>query len=320
MITTSKGLTRTGKIYVAGHSGMVGSALVRRLRLGGYSNLVTRSHRALDLTNQTVVRHFFQTEQPEAVFLAAAKVGGIGANSTYPAQFLFENLAIELNVIQAAYEFGAAKLLFFGSSCIYPRLAPQPMKEDALLTGSLEPTNEAYAIAKIAGLKLCAAYNRQYGTNFLSVMPTNLYGPGDNYDLANSHVIPALIRKTHEAKVRGDKKVIVWGSGSPRREFLFSDDLADACVFLMESYAAGELGEFINLGSGEDLTIAELAQLIAEVVGFNGELVFDSTQPDGAPRKLLDVRRINQLGWRFRTPLSEGLRKTYLAFLAQSSG
>jgi GDP-L-fucose synthase len=316
----SKGLSRSGKIFVAGHRGMVGGAILRRLRLAGYRNLVTRTHRGLDLTDQAAVRRFFRRERPDAVFLAAAKVGGIWPNHIYPADFLFENLAIELNVVRSAYESNTRKLLFLGSSCIYPRLAPQPIPEEALLAGPLEPTNEAYAVAKIAGIKLCTTYNRQYGTNFLCVMPTNLYGPGDNYDLKNAHVIPALIRKMHEAKLRGDKQVIVWGSGKPRREFLFSQDLADACVFLMEDYDAAELGDFINVGTGEDLTIAELAQLIARVVGFSGKLVFDPAKPDGTPRKMLDVRRMRALGWKPSTSLADGLQKTYHAFLRHCSG
>jgi GDP-L-fucose synthase len=305
------------KIYVAGHRGLVGSAVMRRLRAGGYANLVTRTHDELDLTDQAAVRRFFEAERPEYVFLAAAKVGGILANSTYPADFIHRNLAIETNVIHAAYRCGVSKLLFLGSSCIYPRHAPQPMKEEHLLTGPLEPTNEPYAVAKIAGIKMCAAYNRQYGTNFISVMPTNLYGPGDNYDLENSHVLPALIRKMHEAKEAGRDAVTIWGTGSPRREFLDSDDLADACVFLMERVDAAEVGEFINVGVGHDLSIREAAELVAEVVGFKGRLEFDASRPDGSPRKLLDVSRLSALGWRAGTPLREGLSKAYRDYLSR---
>lgn len=307
------------KIYVAGHRGLVGSAIVRRLRAGGYSNLITRSHSELDLTNQAAVRDFFVQERPDYVFVAAAKVGGIKANSTYPAEFIYVNLAIETNLIHSAYEHRVKKLLFLGSSCIYPRHAPQPMREDNLLAGSLEPTNEAYAVAKIAGIKMCAAYNRQYGTNFICVMPTNLYGPGDNYDLTNSHVIPALIRKFHDAKVRGAPEVAVWGTGNPRREFLYSDDLADACVFLMERQDASEMGELINIGVGTDIKIGELATLVGEVVGFQGKVVFDPSMPDGAPRKLLDISRLSEYGWQAKTSLREGLRLVYADFLCSAS-
>jgi len=289
----------------------VGSAVMRRLKKGGYENLVTRTHADLDLTDQAAVRRLFSEERPEYVFLAAAKVGGIYANDTYPADFLYQNLMIEANIIHAAREQGARKLLFLGSSCIYPKHAPQPLKEEYLLTGPLEPTNEAYAIAKIAGIKMCSAYNRQYGTNFISVMPTNLYGPGDNYDLNTSHVLPALIRKTHEAKTRGEAEVVVWGTGKPRREFLYSDDLADACVYLMERANAAELGEFINIGAGEDQTVLELAEAIAEVVGFKGRFRLDTGKPDGTPQKLLDISRMNALGWRARTRLKDGLTSTY---------
>src|SRR5262249_22911634 len=302
------------KIYVAGHTGLVGSALVRRLRAGGYNNLLTRRHREVDLTDQRAVRQFFSTERPEYVFLAAAKVGGIYANSTYPADFLYENLAIALNTIHTSYEYGVKKLLFLGSSCIYPRSAPQPMKEEYLLTGPLESTNESYAIAKIAGIKLCASYRTQYGANFMSVMPTNLYGPGDNYDVKNSHVVPALLRKMHDAKVRGDREVVVWGTGTPRREFLFSEDLADACVYLMERYDAEQIGEFVNIGIGADITIKELVQMIASVVGFRGEIRFDTSMPDGTPQKLLDVSRLHGLGWRHKTSLQDGLRLAYLDY------
>ncbi len=304
------------KIYVAGHRGLVGSALVRRLEAGGYRNLIIRTHAELDLTDQGAVREFFSAHKPEYVFLAAAKVGGIHANSTYPADFIVQNLQITTNVLQAAYEQRVTKLMFLGSSCIYPKLAPQPMKEEYLLTGALEPTNEAYALAKIAGIKMCAAYNRQYGCDFLSAMPTNLYGPGDNYDLENSHVLPALIRKMHEAKQRGDREVVVWGTGRPRREFLYSDDMADACVFLMERQPASALGEFINIGVGTDLNIRELADMIAEIVGFSGKLKFDTGKPDGTPQKLLDVSRLTRLGWRAKTTLKDGITITYRNYLS----
>jgi GDP-L-fucose synthase len=310
----SSSLHADAKIYVAGHTGLAGSALLRRLRAGGYRNIVTRMHRELDLIDQTAVQGFFEAERPEYVFLAAAKVGGIHANRTYPADFLYQNLAIATNVIHAGYSHVVKKLLFLGSSCIYPKLAPQPLQEGYLLTGPLESTNEAYAIAKIAGIKLCSTYARQYGANFFSVMPTNLYGPGDNYDLQNAHVLPALLRKMHEAKSRGCNEVVVWGSGSPRREFMFSEDMADACIYLMEHYNASDIGDFVNIGVGKDLTIKELAELIASTVGFKGQLVFDTSMPDGTPRKLLDVSRLHALGWRHRTSLQEGLQKTYLDF------
>ncbi|MBU1691821.1 MAG: GDP-L-fucose synthase [Gammaproteobacteria bacterium] len=303
------------KIYVAGHRGLVGSALMRRLEKGGYSNIVTRTHAELDLKDQRAVTEFFAQEKPVHVFLAAAKVGGIVANNTYPADFIYQNLMIQSNVIHAAYSNGVKKLLFLGSSCIYPKFAPQPMKEEHLLTGVLEPTNEPYAVAKIAGIKMCGAYNRQYGTNFMSVMPTNLYGLGDNYDLQNSHVMPALIRKMHEAKTRGDAQVSVWGSGTPRREFLYGDDMADACVFLMENRDAKDVGEFVNIGVGEDITIRELAERVAKVVDFQGELVFDSSKPDGTPQKLLDVTHLNKLGWRAKTAMDEGIGKAYQDFM-----
>ncbi|ADL07287.1 GDP-L-fucose synthase [Thermosediminibacter oceani] len=296
------------KVYVAGHKGLVGSAILRKLQAEGYSNIVTRTHQELDLTNQQEVYRFFETERPEYVFLAAAKVGGILANSTYPAVFIRENLLIQTNIIDAAYRYGVKKLLFLGSSCIYPKFAPQPIKEEHLLTGALEPTNEPYAIAKIVGIKMCQAYNKQYGTNFISVMPTNLYGPGDNFDLETSHVLPALIRKFHEAKVAGAPHVVVWGSGTPRREFLHVDDLADACLFLMNNYDSSEI---INIGVGKDLTIAELANLIKEIVGYKGEIVFDTSKPDGTPRKLLDVSKLFNLGWRPRIRLEDGIRSTY---------
>ncbi len=309
-------MNKDARIYVAGHRGLVGSAILRKLRAEGYSSIVSRTHGDLDLTDQYAVYSFFETERPEYVFLAAAKVGGILANNTYPAAFIRENLLIQTNVIDAAYRYGVKKLLFLGSSCIYPKFAPQPIKEEYLLTGILEPTNEPYAIAKIAGIKMCQAYNKQYGTNFISVMPTNLYGPGDNFDLETSHVLPALIRKFHEAKVTGAPQVVVWGSGTPRREFLHVDDLADACLFLMNNYDSSEI---INIGVGKDLTIAELAQLVKEIVGYKGEIVFDTTKPDGTPRKLLDVSKIFNLGWRPRIRLEDGIRSTYEWFVRNCS-
>jgi len=303
------------KIYVAGHRGLVGSAIMRRLQAGGYSNLITRDHTELDLTDQRAVQQFYAAEKPDYVFVAAAKVGGIHANNTYPADFIYLNLMIECNLIHGAYQHGVKKLLFLGSTCIYPKLAPQPMKEEHLLTGPLEPTNEPYAVAKIAGIKMCSAYNRQYGTNFMSVMPTNLYGPNDNYHPQDSHVLPALIRRMHEAKMRGDKQVSVWGTGNARREFLASDDMADACVFLMERFDAKDLGEFINIGFGHDMTIREMVEVVAKVVGFTGELVFDTTKPDGAPRKLVDSSRLAALGWKPRVSFEQGLRAAYADYL-----
>lgn len=300
------------KILIAGHNGLVGSEIVRTLQERGYSNLVWRSSKELDLREQAAVDHFFATERPEYVFLAAAKVGGIQANNVYRAEFLYDNLMIEANIIHSAYRHSAKKLLFLGSSCIYPKLCPQPMKEEMLLTGFLEPTNEPYAIAKIAGLKLCENYCRQYGVNFISAMPTNLYGINDNFDLANSHVLPALIRKVHEAKVNGSPTVTVWGTGEPLREFLFVDDLADALIFLMNEY---DRPEFINVGTGEEISIKELAQTIQTVVGFDGDLVFDTSKPDGTPRKLLDVSRLQELGWQAKTDLKTGIEKTYAWFL-----
>jgi len=311
------------RIYVAGHRGLVGSALVRALRARGFANLLQRSHAELDLTDQAAVEAFFAAEKPDHVFLAAARVGGIHANNEYPAEFIRDNLAIQTNVIHAAWRAGVGRLLFLGSSCIYPRDCPQPIREDYLLTGPLEATNRPYALAKIAGIEMCWSYNRQYGTKFLAVMPTNLYGPGDNYDLDTSHVIPALIRKFHEAKQRGDKKVVVWGTGTPRREFLYSDDMAEACLFLMnlpdERFASvlnpqPSAPPLINIGVGHDLTIRELAETVKAVVGFAGEIVLDPTKPDGTPRKLLDVSRLQALGWQAGTSLEEGLRRAYKDF------
>jgi GDP-L-fucose synthase len=296
------------KIYVAGHRGLVGGAIRRRLQTAGFKNLVGRSSQDLDLRNQAAVTAFFDRERPEYVFLAAARVGGIRANSTFPAEFIYDNLMIQTNVIHQAYRHDVKKLLFLGSSCIYPRDCPQPMKEEYLLDGKLEPSNEPYAVAKIAGIKMCQSYNRQYDTCFISAMPTNLYGPGDNFDLLDSHVIPALIRKFHQAKVAGAPEVTVWGTGAPRREFLYVDDLADACLFLMDGYQEGEI---INVGLGQDLQILELARQVAAVTGFQGQLVLDSSYPDGTPRKLLDVSKLTALGWRARTPLNEGLKMTY---------
>jgi GDP-L-fucose synthase len=305
-------MDKNSRIFVAGHRGMVGSALVRALQAHGYWNLVTRTHAELDLTDQAAVDRFFEGEAIDAVLLAAARVGGILANATQPAQFAWDNLAIETNVIRASYKAGVERLVFFGSSCIYPRECPQPIRETYLLTAPLEPTNEAYAIAKIAGLKLCEAYNRQYGTHFVSLMPTNLYGPNDNYDLNSSHVLPALIRKAHEARMSGQRSLTVWGSGRPRREFLHVDDLADATIFVLEH----ETGDGVyNVGVGEDLSIHDLAQRVCDVVGFDGELVFDSTKPDGTPRKLLDVSRLGGLGWHAHIGLEEGLARTYDDFL-----
>ncbi|SAL48507.1 NAD-dependent epimerase/dehydratase [Caballeronia terrestris] len=310
-------MDKNARIFVAGHRGMVGSALVRRLASAGYRNIVTRTRAHLDLTDQGGVNLFFEEEQIDVVFLAAARVGGIYANSTMPASFIYENLAIETNVIHAASRWNVPKLIFFGSSCIYPKACPQPIKEEYLLTSALEPTNEAYAIAKIAGLKMCEAYNQQYGTKFVSLMPTNLYGPNDNYDLQSSHVLPALIRKAHEAKLRGDGVLEVWGSGTPCREFLHVDDLADAATFMMESNVAE--GVF-NVGVGEDLTIRELAQTVCRVVGFEGELAFDASKPDGTPRKLLDVSKLEQMGWKASIALEDGIAATYADFLARYEG
>jgi len=311
-------MRRDSKIYVAGHRGLVGSALLRRLKDAGYSNIVTRSHAELDLVDQGEVKRFFETERPEFVLLAAARVGGIYANDAYPADFVRDNLSIQTNVIHESWRNGVGKLLFLGSSCIYPRDCPQPIKEQYLLTGLLEPTNEAYAIAKIAGIKMCAAYYRQHGANFISVMPTNLYGPGDNYNLETSHVVPALIRKAHEAKMRGDKSFQVWGTGKPLREFLYSDDLADACIFLLEEKNAEDIGEIINIGTGQEVTVRQLAALVSEVVGFEGEQSFDPAKPDGTPRKLLDSSRLTALGWQARTSLTEGLSMAYRDFLSSA--
>lgn len=305
-------LSLQSPIYIAGHRGLVGGAILRRLQAEGFENLITRTHAELDLTNQAQVTAFFEAERPEFVFLAAAKVGGIHANDTYPAEFIRDNLMIQCNVIDAAWRNGAKKLAFLGSSCIYPKFAPQPMKEEYLLSGELEPTNEWYAIAKIAGIKMCQAYRKQYGFNAISLMPTNLYGPGDNFNLANSHVLPALIRKFHEAKKNGAPSVTVWGTGKPRREFLHVDDLADACLYLMNHYE-GE--DFVNVGVGEDVSIGELAAMVKEVVGYEGEIIYDRSKPDGTPRKLLDVSRLHDLGWQAKIPFLEGIESTYNWFL-----
>jgi GDP-L-fucose synthase len=318
-------MDKHAKIYVAGHRGLVGSAIMRQLAKQGYSNIVTRTHVELDLTNQQAVADFFVTEKPEYVFLAAAKVGGIHANNTYPAEFIHENLAIQCNVIHQSYVNGVKRLLFLGSSCIYPRDCPQPIKEEYLLTGRLETTNRPYALAKIAGIEMCWSYNRQYGTQYLAVMPTNLYGPGDNYHLENSHVIPALIRKFHEAKINNQPTVTVWGTGTPKREFLYSDDMVEACIYVINlpeaqfkpMLASGRnngLPPVLNLGSNADLTIAELAALVKDVVGFNGEVIFDASKPDGTMRKLMDSGRLNRLGWSKRTKLSDGLSIVYQDF------
>jgi GDP-L-fucose synthase len=307
-------LEKNAKIFVAGHRGMVGSAIYRKLQKEGYNNLLVKTSSELDLRNQKAVADFFEAEKPDYVFLAAAKVGGIVANNTYRADFLYENLAIQNNVIHSAYVNEVKKLMFLGSSCIYPKMAPQPLKEDYLLTGTLEPTNEPYAIAKIAGIKMCDAYRAQYNCNYISVMPTNLYGYNDNYHPQNSHVLPALIRKFHEAKVNNLPQVEIWGSGSPMREFLFADDLADACYFLMENYNEANL---INIGTGEDLTIKDLALLIKETIGYEGDLVFDSTKPDGTPRKLMDVGKLHNLGWKHKVDLPEGIKLAYQDFLSK---
>jgi GDP-L-fucose synthase len=309
------------RIYVAGHNGLVGSAIVRALRAQGHTNIVTRSHRELELTDQNQVREFFRTERIDQVYLAAARVGGIHANNTYPAEFIYDNMMVQANVVHEAWRNGVQKLLFLGSSCIYPRMAPQPIKEEYLMSGMLEPTNEPYAMAKIAGIKLCESYNRQYGTDYRSVMPTNLYGPGDNYHPENSHVIPALMRRFHEAKLGNAPEVVIWGSGKPMREFLYVDDMASACVHVMDldhdTYAkyTDPMHSHINVGTGEDVTIADLARLVGEVVGYRGHIAFDTSKPDGTPRKLLDVSKLKQLGWQASTPLPEGLRRAYAAFV-----
>lgn len=305
-------MEKSSKIYVAGHRGMVGSAIIRKLQKEGYTNIITKTSSELDLRNQSAVENFFKEHQPEYVFLAAAKVGGILANNTYRAEFIYDNLMIQNNIIHCAYKYKVKKLLFLGSSCIYPKLAPQPMKEEYLLSGYLEPTNEPYAIAKIAGIKMCEAYRDQYACNFIAAMPTNLYGPNDNYDLNNSHVLPALIRKFHEAKIQQLPNVIVWGTGKPRRELMHVDDLADACLFLMLNYNEKQ---FVNIGTGKDISIAELAELVKKIVGYNGEIIFDTTKPDGTPRKLLDLSLIHSLGWKHKIELEEGIAHTYDDFL-----
>jgi GDP-L-fucose synthase len=304
-------MEKKSKIYIAGHRGLVGSAIVRKLAEKGYTNLVTRPRNELDLTDQPSVERFFEREKPEYVFLGAAKVGGIYANNAYPAEFIFSNMQVQMNVINSSWKFGAKKLLFLGSSCIYPKHASQPMREDALMSGPLEPTNEAYALAKIAGIVMCQSYNRQYRTDFISVMPTNLYGPNDNYHPKNSHVLPGLIRRFHEAKVNNVQKVTIWGTGNPTREFLYSDDCAEACIYLMERYSGNDI---VNIGSGREITIRDLALLVKETVGFKGVLEFDSTQPDGTPRKLLDCSRIHALGWRHSVELEQGIGRAYEDF------
>lgn len=310
-------MTPDSKIFVAGHRGLVGSAIVRRLQSAGFTQILTRSRSELDLTDKQAVRGFFDAQQPDYVFLAAAKVGGILANDSFPADFIRENLEIQTNVIDSAWRASVKKLVFLGSSCIYPKFAAQPITEDALLTGTLEPTNEWYAIAKIAGIKTCEAYRKQYGFNAISLMPTNLYGPGDNFDLKSSHVLPALIRKFHEAKQRGDAEVVVWGTGTPRREFLHVDDLADACLHLFRSYEGAAV---VNVGVGDDVSIAELAALVSAVVGFEGRVVYDTSKPDGTPRKLLDVSRLHALGWKAKISLADGIASTYRWFLEQGGG
>ncbi|MDU5110361.1 MAG: GDP-L-fucose synthase [Clostridium sp.] len=305
-------MNKNSKIYVAGHRGLVGSAIVRELKKRGYENIIGKTHKELDLTNSLEVERFFEEEKPEYVFLAAAKVGGIYANSIYPADFIYENLQIQNNVIGLAYKYGVKKLMFLGSSCIYPKMCAQPIKEEYLLSGYLEETNEAYALAKISGLKMCQYFNKQYGTNFISVMPTNLYGPYDNFHPENSHVMPALIRRFHEAKVNNAKEVVVWGSGTPLREFLYSEDMADACIYLMENY---EGNDFFNIGTGKEITIRGLAELIKDVVGYEGEIVWDTSKPDGTPRKLLDVGRLEKAGWKYKMELKDGIKEAYKWFL-----
>ena len=309
-------MNKRSRIYVPGHGGLVGAAIVRRLKKAGYDNLILRTHEEMDLTRQGSVEAFFEEERPDYVFLAAAKVGGILANATYPADFIYQNLLMETNIIHAAYVYGVKKLLFLGSSCIYPKHCPQPMKEEHLLSGYLESSNEPYAVAKIAGIKMCQAYNRQYGTCFISLMPTNLYGSGDNFDLETSHVLPALIRKFHEARISGNASVEIWGTGEPRREFLHVDDLADACLFLMNHY---EETEIVNVGVGKELSIRDLAGMIAEVVQFDGDLRFDATKPDGTPLKMLDVSKLTALGWQAKMPLKEGIRRTYQYYVSIAS-
>ncbi len=304
-------MNKESKIYVAGHRGMVGSAIVRKLTELGYTNIITAPKNKLNLLDQSEVDNFFQKQQPEYVFLAAAKVGGIKANNDYKGDFIYQNLVIQNNVINCSKEYGVKKLLFLGSSCIYPKMSPQPIKEEYLLTGLLETTNDAYAIAKIAGIKMCQSYNQQFGTNFISVMPTNLYGPNDNYDLNNSHVLPAMIRKFHEAKVENKESVEIWGTGTPKREFLYVDDLADACIYLMLNYNDSEI---VNIGTGQDVTIAELAVGIKNIVGFEGDIYFNTEMPDGTPRKLLDVSKLKELGWSYKTSLKEGIKKAYMDF------
>ncbi|KRT18044.1 GDP-fucose synthetase [Pedobacter ginsenosidimutans] len=304
---------KSSKIYIAGHNGMVGSAIMRKLTAEGFTNIITRSSKELNLINQVAVNDFFEEEKPEYVFFAAAKVGGIVANNTYRGEFLYDNLMIQSNVIESSRKFGVKKLMFLGSSCIYPKMAPQPLKEEYLLTGELEPTNEPYAIAKIAGIKMCDAYRAQYGCNYISVMPTNLYGYNDNYHPQNSHVLPALIRRFDEAKNNNAKEVVIWGTGTPKREFLFADDLADACYFLMQNYNEAGL---VNIGCGEDISIKDLSLMIKEIVGYVGELNFDHSKPDGTPRKLMDVNTLTQLGWKYRTELQDGLKLTYENFKA----
>lgn len=311
---TDDTMKKDAKIFVAGHRGMVGSAIVRRLQSGGYAHIVTASREDLDLLDQRAVHDFVKAQQPDYIYIAAAKVGGIQANNIYRADFIYQNLVIEANLINAAHEAGVQRLMFLASSCIYPKLAPQPLKEDYLLTGPLEPTNEPYAIAKIAGIKLCEAYSDQYGRQYISVMPTNLYGPNDNYDLNNSHVLPALIRKAHEAKQRGDKELVVWGTGTPLREFLYADDLADACVHLMEQ---GYDGPLVNIGTGTDITIRDLAEIVVTVVGFEGKLTFDTSKPDGTPRKLMDVSRLKGLGWQAGIGLRQGIEMAYKDFITK---
>jgi GDP-L-fucose synthase len=309
-------MKKNSKIYVAGHLGMVGSALTRGLIASGYTNLVCRSSQELDLCNQTAVEEFFRLEVPEYVFVAAAKVGGIYANMTYPADFIYNNLMIQNNLIDFSFRYHVKKLLFLGSSCIYPKYAPQPLKEEYLLTGNLEPTNEPYAIAKIAGIKMCQAYNRQYGTDFIAVMPTNLYGVNDNFELNTAHVLPALLRKIHEAKINALPSFKVWGSGTPKREFLYVDDLADACLFLMNNYHGNEI---INIGTGEDISIKDLVYLVQSVIGFNGEIQWESSKPDGTPRKLLDISKLSDMGWKAKVPLADGIKKTYEWYLKNES-